>query len=161
VVLWMGPDVRRHVGDVAVAYASLRDDVIRECLHLGAPAPEHSDLKTTVVIEMDMERCLRKAVMGVEILGQALGQLARCVVVDIAQGGDAMAIVRHFEVRLGQARAGKVANRFRAVGVTAPGHKRIDLGHEIVVDRDCHALHGFHRPVKYDDCLLTSYSLHS
>ena len=93
----MRPDIRRHIGDVAVAYTALRDDVIRECLHLGAPAPEHGDLKTTVVIEMDMERCLRKAMMRVEILGQALGQLARRVVVDIAQRRHAIAIVRHFE----------------------------------------------------------------
>ncbi len=98
VVLRMCPCIRRHVGDVAVAYATLRDDVIRECLHLGAPASEHRHLKATVVVEMDMEGCLRKAVMRVEILGQALGQLARSVVVDIAQGGDAIAVMRHFEV---------------------------------------------------------------
>src|SRR5258708_5403267 len=98
VVMRMGPGIRRHIGDVAVAYAALRDDVIRECLHLGAPASEHGDLKATVVVEMDMEGCLRKAVMRVEILGQALGQLARSVVVDIAQGGDAIAVMRHFEV---------------------------------------------------------------
>jgi len=98
VMMWMGTGIGRHVGDVAVAYATLRDDVIRECLHLRAPASEHSHLKTTVMVEMDMERCLRKTMMRVEILGQALGQLARGVVVDIAQGGDAIAVVRHFEV---------------------------------------------------------------
>src|SRR5258706_11754413 len=70
VMMWMGTGIGRHVGDVAVAYATLRDDVIRECLHLCAPAPEHSHLKATVMVEMDMEGCLRKAVMGVEILGQ-------------------------------------------------------------------------------------------
>ena len=158
VMMWMGTGIGRHVGDVAVAYATLRDDVIRECLHLGAPASEHSHLKTTVVIEMDMERCLRKTMMRVEILGQALGQLARRVVVDIAQGGDAIAVMRHFEVRLRQARAGQIANRFRAIGVAAPRHKGIDLGHEIVVDRDCHALHGSTIRGEYDDILLTSYS---
>jgi hypothetical protein len=158
VIMRMCPGIRRHVGDVAVAYAALRDDVIRKCFHLGAPASEHSHLKATVVVEMDMEGCLRKAVMGVEILGQALGQLARGVVVDIAQGGDAIAVMRHFEVRLRQARAGQIANRFRAIGVAAPRHKGIDLGHEIVVDRDCHALHGIHHSVEYDDLLLTSYS---
>src|SRR5258708_18891911 len=98
VLMRMCSGIRRHVCDMAVAYAALGDDVIRECLHLGAPASEHSDLKTAVVIEMDMERCLRKAMMRVEILGQALGQLARGVVVDIAQGGDAIAVMRHFEV---------------------------------------------------------------
>ncbi len=93
----MCPGVRRHVGDVAVAHAALRDDVIRECLHLGAPASEHSHLKTTVMVEMDMERRLRKAVMRVEILGQAFGQLARRMVVDIAQRRDAIAVARNFE----------------------------------------------------------------
>ena len=89
--------IRRHVGDVAVAHAALRNNMIRKCLHLGAPALKHSHLKTTVVIEMDMERCLRKAMMCVEILGQALGQLARRVVVDIAQRRNAIAIARHLE----------------------------------------------------------------
>ena len=93
----VGPGIRRHVGDVAVAHAALRDDVVRERLHFGAPAFEHSNLETAVVIEMDMERCLRKAMMRVEILGQALRQLARRVVVDIAQRRHAIAIVRHFE----------------------------------------------------------------
>jgi hypothetical protein len=98
VIMRMVPDIRRHIGDVAMAYTALRDDVIRECLHLRAPASEHSDLKTTVVIEMDMERGLRNAMMGVEILGQALGQFARGVVVDIAHSRDAIAVMRHFEV---------------------------------------------------------------
>ncbi len=97
VVAWMGSGIRRHVGDVAVAHAALRDNMISECLHLGAPAFEHGHLKTTVVIEMDMERCLRKAVMRVEILGQAFGQLARRMVVDIAERRNAIAIMRHFE----------------------------------------------------------------
>jgi hypothetical protein len=36
--------------------------------------------------------------MRVEILGQALGQLAGRVVIDIAQDRSAMAILRQFEV---------------------------------------------------------------
>src|SRR5262249_24497286 len=59
--------IRRYVGDVAVAHATLRDDVIRKFLHLGASAFKYSHLKTTVMVEMDMQRRLRKAVMGVEI----------------------------------------------------------------------------------------------
>ena len=101
-------------------------------------------LKTAVVIEMDMQRRLRKARMRVEILGQALGQFAGRMIVDIAQRRDAMAVLRHFEVRLRQPGASKIANGFRAIGVAARSHEGIDLSREIIVDRDCYALHGFH-----------------
>jgi hypothetical protein len=50
------------------------------------------------MVEMDMQGRLRKSMMRVEILGQAFGQLAGRVVIDIAQGRDAMAILRHVEV---------------------------------------------------------------
>ena len=54
VTMRMCADVRRHVGDVAVAHAALRDDVIRERPHLCAVAPEHHHFETAVVIEMNV-----------------------------------------------------------------------------------------------------------
>jgi hypothetical protein len=83
---------------VAVAYAAFRNDAVRENLHLGAPAFKHGHLKATIVVEVDMQGRLREAMVRVEILGQAFGQLAGRVVIDIAQGRDAMAVLRHFEI---------------------------------------------------------------
>ena len=96
-VMRMCADVCRHVGDVAVTHAALRDDVIGERFHFGALALEHRHFETTVVIEMNVERRLREAVVRMEVLGQALGQLARRMVVDVAQRRDAIAVVRHFQ----------------------------------------------------------------
>ena len=72
VIMWMGPGIRRHVGDVAVAHAALRDDVIRERLHLGALALEHRHFEAAVVIEMNVERRLREAVLRMEVLGHGI-----------------------------------------------------------------------------------------
>ena len=97
VTMRMCADVRRHVGDVAVAHAALRDDVIGERLYIGAPAPEHRNFETAVMVEMNVEGRLREAVMLMEVPGQALGQLARRVVIDIAQRRNAIAVARDFE----------------------------------------------------------------
>jgi hypothetical protein len=69
--MWSGSG--RHVVDVAMAHARLGNYVVRESLHLGAPAFEHGHLKAPIMVEMDMQGCLRKAMMRLEILGQAFG----------------------------------------------------------------------------------------
>jgi len=69
VVMRMATHIRRHVGDVAVAHAALGNDVIRKCLHLGAPALEHRDFEAAVVVEMNMQRRLGEIVMRMEVPG--------------------------------------------------------------------------------------------
>src|SRR6516165_546712 len=54
VIMSMRAHVRRHIGDVAVAHAALGDDVIGERLHLVAPALEHGDFETAVMVEMNV-----------------------------------------------------------------------------------------------------------
>ena len=97
VAMRMWADVHRHVSNMAMAHAALCDDVIRKGLHLCTPAFEHGHFKTAVVVEVDVKRRLRKAVMGMEVLRQTLGQLPCRMVVDIAQCRKAIAIVYHFE----------------------------------------------------------------
>ena len=93
----MRADIRRHVGDVAVAHAALGDNVIRKRLHVGAPALEHRDLETAIVVEMNMKRRLREVVVRMEVPRQTLGQFALLMVVDIAQCRNAVVTARHFE----------------------------------------------------------------
>jgi hypothetical protein len=69
--MWSGSG--RHVGDVAGAHTALGNYVVCENLHLDAPAFKHGHLKATIMVEMDMQGRPRKAMMRVEILGQAFG----------------------------------------------------------------------------------------
>jgi hypothetical protein len=71
---------------VAVAHPPVRDDMIRKGPHIDAPAFERGHFWATVLIEVNVQRCLGKAVMRMEVLREALGQLARRMVVDIAYG---------------------------------------------------------------------------
>ncbi len=71
-LMWMCTDVRRHVGNVAVAHAALRDDVIGERLHVVALALEHRHFEAAVVIEMNVERRLREAMLRMEVLGHGI-----------------------------------------------------------------------------------------
>jgi hypothetical protein len=158
VPVFSAADIRRHEHDVAVAHASLGDDVVGKCFHFGTASLEHGHFQTTVVVEMNMERCLREIVVIVKVLGQALRQLARGMVIDVAQGRDAFAALRDLQVGLLQTAAGQVADRLRAVGVTARRNEGVEFGDEIVVNGDGQALHGGLRIIRYDDQSLTSYS---
>src|SRR5262249_42309700 len=64
------------------------------------------------------------------------------VVVDIDQGGDAVARTVERFGRLPDAGAGEVADRLRAVLITAGRDDAIELDHKLVVEGDGHALHG-------------------
>jgi hypothetical protein len=63
------------------------------------------------------------------------------VIVDIDEGGHAIASAAAVGRRLLNAGAGKVADRFRPVLVAALGDDGVELGHQIVVQRHCHSLH--------------------
>ena len=88
-----------------------------------------------------MQRRQRQFVMIVEGLGQPLGQLACGVVVDVDQGGDAVALGVERLAGLADAGARQVADRLGAVLVAAGGDDAVELGHQLVIDGDGHALH--------------------
>jgi hypothetical protein len=64
--------VRRHEHNMSVTHAALRNDVFGECFHFGTGA----FLETAVMVEVDVERRLGKAVVVMEVLGQPLRKLA-------------------------------------------------------------------------------------
>ena len=84
---WHGRD-HHHT---TVAHATLGDDVVGEMPDVAAGALQRRHLHAAVVVEMDMQRRQRQIVVAVEILHQPLGEFARGVIVDIDQGGDALA----------------------------------------------------------------------
>src|SRR6476469_6882018 len=78
--------------------------------------------------------------MIVEGLGRPLGLLARGMVIDVDQGGDAVARGVKRLAGLADAGAGEGADRLGAVLVAAGGDDAIELGHQLVIDGDGHAL---------------------
>src|SRR5262245_5495497 len=137
-----GEGLRRHQHDAAVAHAALGDHVLGEVLHRAGLALEHGHLHAAVVVEVDVERGQRQLVVIVERLGQPFGQLAGGVIVDVDDGGHAVALGVEGLRRLADAGAGEVADGLGAVLVAAGRDDAIELGHELVVDGDGHALHG-------------------
>ena len=133
--------LRRHHHHAAVAHAALGDHVLGEVLHGAGLALEHCHFHATVMVEVDMQRRQRQFVMIVEGLGQPLGQFARGMVVDVDQGGDAVALGVQRLASLADAGAGEVADRLGAVLVAAGGDDAVELGHQLVIDGDGHALH--------------------
>ena len=133
--------LRRHHHHAAVAHAALGDDVLGEVLHGAGLALEHCHFHAAVMVEVNMERRQRQFVMIVEGLGQPLGQFARGMVVDVDQGGDAVALGVQGFARFADAGAGEVADRLGAVLVAAGGDDAVELGHQLVIDGDGHALH--------------------
>ena len=88
---------RRHVDDVTMPDAALGDDMVGKRLHLRAAALEHGHLQAAFMIEVHMQRRLRQVVMVVKLLGQALGQVAGVMIVNVDQRGDAVAGARRFD----------------------------------------------------------------
>src|SRR4051812_50197233 len=86
--------------------------------------------------------------MIVEGLGQPLRQLARGMVIDVDQGGDAVALGVKRLAGLADAGAGEVADRLGAVLVAAGGDDAVELGHQLVIDGDGHALHASLSPIQ-------------
>src|SRR5450755_808654 len=77
-----------------------------------------------------------------ERIGEPLGQLARRMVVDVDQRRHAIALLVEASGSLPDAGSRQVADRLGTVLVAAGRDDPIKLGHQLVVDRDGHALHG-------------------
>ena len=77
---------------LAVANAALAHGVVRQRLdRLDRPA-QHRDLEAGLVVEMNMQCRHLEIVVAVLRLGEPPAEIARLVVVDIGQGGDAEAV---------------------------------------------------------------------
>ncbi len=77
---------------VAMPYAALGHDGIRERLNFTKAAPKDGDLQTVVVVEMHVQRGNREFVMAVLLAGEPLGQIPCSVLVDIGERGHARVV---------------------------------------------------------------------
>jgi hypothetical protein len=84
---------------------------------------------------------LRQIVTRVVVAGEPPRQFALFVLVNINERGNAGASAGAQVRRLLQAGAGKIADGLGPVGIAVRVHEAVELGGEIVVDGDGHALH--------------------
>ena len=75
--------------------------------------------------------------------GQALGQIAGVVVVDVTQGGHAERRLLAFHTLSAQQIAQQVAHRLRAVAVTLAADVFVELTRQFLVERDGEPFHAF------------------
>jgi len=76
--------------EAAVADAALGDQGIGEAAHRGDRPLEYHTFQAVVVVEMGMQGRHGQVVVAVLEFGQALGEVALVVVIDIRQVGDAV-----------------------------------------------------------------------
>ena len=79
--------VGRQIDHLPVAHAAFGNDVVGEFLHVGPASFEHRHLHTAFLIQMNVQRCLRKGMMIVEVARKQFRQFALLVVVNIDEGG--------------------------------------------------------------------------
>src|SRR3569833_2026631 len=131
----------RHHHDMAVTDAALGDDLLGERLHFAPRALQHGDLETALGIDMHMQSGLREIAVIVRLLRQPFWQIARGVIVDVAERRDAVAAVAAPGISLFETAAQQVAKRLRTVGIAAPLLDGAAPSYKSAVDRSRLALH--------------------
>src|SRR4029077_17942966 len=91
--------------------------------------------------EVHVQGRLRQIVARVVVAGEPPCQLALLVLVNVDERGNARGSTGTRVRRLLQAGAGEIADGLGPVGIAVRAHEAIELGGEIVVDGDGHALH--------------------
>jgi hypothetical protein len=131
----------RHHRQAAVSNAALCDDMFGAMLNVACTALENHDFHAALVIQMDMQCRVSHVVMIMKCLDQTTGQIARRVVVDVNQGGDAITAFTEFLFCLLDSSPRQVPDRLRPVLVAPQLDYAVKINHEIVVESDGHSLH--------------------
>lgn len=134
-----------HQVQLPVDDAGLGDHRLGKGLHgRGGPAQDHG-LDAVIVVQVGMGGGHRQLVVLVLHLRQAQGQLARVVLVQVAQRGHAGAIGPVAAAHRSQVVAQQVAKGLRAVVVAARAHQRVEGLGQLIVEGHRQALHRPHR----------------
>src|SRR5690349_11728923 len=88
-------------------------------------------------------------VMVMEGLHEPFREFARAMIIDIDQGGDAVAGIGHIDGGLAQPRTRQVADGFGPVLVALHLDDAVEFAHEIVVQGNGYALHVAASPVNW------------
>lgn len=124
-----------------VPHSGLGDGRVGELPHLLAVSLQQHDLETILVIQMNMQGREHQVVMGMLGVGQAAGQFALMVVVDIAQTSDRMLRFGLLQTFRLEALAEKVPNRLRTVLISFPPDIAVEFLQKPFVQRNRHPFH--------------------
>ena len=127
-------DIVTQISAVRAALRRVEEEVLRDhvshCVEHAITSGNKADQREKIA-----------ELMAVEILHQALRQIARGVIVDIDQRGNALPGGGGILRALLQACAGEIADDLGAVLIAARFRGRVDLGEQIVFDGDGDPLH--------------------
>lgn len=135
------PDLYRNHVQFAVPDAARRHDGIGETFHAPDVAAQDDDLQAVVVIHVHMHARQRQVVMVVLHRGDTAGEVGFMMVIDIAEGGDAVAFAALIQAGGLQFLAYQVAHRLRAIGIPARVYELVKLLTELVIERYGEAFH--------------------
>ena len=130
---------RRQIYDLSMAYAPLGNHVIGELFHGVATSFQHRHFHAPFVIQMDVQSGLREIMVIVEVARQPLRKLSLMMLVDINQCRDARLL--WLDCLLLQARSGKIAHCFGAIGVPMRRHIALEVRSKSIINRYGNALH--------------------
>ncbi len=151
--------VGRQINHLPMAHAALSNDVVGKMLHVGAAALEHRHLHTALVVQMNVQCCLREVMVVVEVASKPFRQFALLVVVNIDERGKTLLRVSELCRYVLQAGPCQIAYCFGAISVAPHRHEALKVRREIVIDSYCNALHGrLSHWGLYADLLTSSYS---
>jgi len=136
----------RNEDEPAVANAALGDDMLGEMANVGGRASQHGDLKTGMMIEMDVHGCERQVMMIVLGRRQPLGKRANLVIIDIDERPDTRPALMLFGRPL-QTGTYQVAQGLRPVLVVAIPLEPIKLFDEPLIERCRNAFHVWAAPI--------------
>jgi hypothetical protein len=135
-------DLDRYQNHATMANAPFGDHMLGAMLDVARPALEYRDLHAAFVVEMNMQRCMRHVVMIMKGMNEPLGEIASRMIIDVDQSGNAIATLAGVLLRLLHSGSGQVPDRLGPVLIAALCHDPIEVGHEIVVERNGDTLHG-------------------
>ena len=108
---------------------------------VGCRAFQNNRFETIVVIKVAVQRCHGQVVVVVLQAGQAFGQFAFVVVIDVGQVGNTVT-GRRFALAIAlDGAADQVAHGFRAVAVAAGRDQLIEFLGQSLIQRNCEAFH--------------------
>lgn len=122
-------EILRNQHDVAMPYASFRDDMLGEMPELGGPPLEHRHLHATLLVQMNVKRSDWQLVMMVIGAGQFFGQFTGLVIVDVDNRRDTLGL--WIGVLGGPLDAGthQISNSFGAILVATHRDELIEFRH--------------------------------
>jgi hypothetical protein len=126
---------------LAVADAAFGGDCFRQGAYFSRWAAQKQGFQAVIVVEVDVHAGDDQVMRVVLQIGEAFGQAAFVMVVDVGQIGDAVWRVFMFQPVCFEFSPQHVAHGFRAVGIAAIAEQGVEFQRERFIEGDGEAFH--------------------